>query len=304
LVFENALFLIEIAMMKKNFKLLVLPSVKNMQQVINRFSFPIELTKGTLKNIKIVFKKNKILVTHNDIDLKNFSLVWLSSSWTSRDLAYAVQLYLDEKNVPSTFVEKGTSKLTDHMIFSLNNISTPDTLFVDISILSKSLAQIKSIIGYPLIVKDIRGSRGTNSMKINSQKELLSKMELFPKHRKYILQQYIPNDYDWGIMVANGVVVSGEKSYHQEGEFLNHALHGATEVFIDKSKIPQKIKDIAVKASKKLGLIWSRADIIINKNNGKPYLMEVNRLPGITDKTSEVDGAYKFLASQINLMSK
>ena len=47
-------------MMKKNFKLLVLPSVKNMQQVINRFSFPIELTKGKLKNIKIIFKKNTI----------------------------------------------------------------------------------------------------------------------------------------------------------------------------------------------------------------------------------------------------
>ena len=288
--------------MKKNFKLLVLPSVKNMQQVIDRFSFPIELTKGKLKNIKIIFKKNKVTVTHNDIDLKKFSLVWLSSSWTSRDLAYAIQLYLDEKNVQSTHVEKGTSKLTDHMVFTLNNIPTPNTLFMDSSSLSKNLLQIREVVGYPLVVKDIKGARGLNSVKVNSQKELLSKIKSFPKHRKYILQQYIANDYDWGIMVANGKVVSGEKSYHQVGEFRNHAVHGATEVFVEKAKIPENVKNIAIKSSQKLGLIWSRADIIINKNNGKAYLMEVNRLPGITDKTSEVEGAYKFLSSQIEAM--
>jgi hypothetical protein len=41
-------------------------------------------------------------------------------------------------------------------------------------------------------------------------------------------------------------------------------------------------------------------DIIVDKNTKEPYLLEVNRFPGITSKTTEVDGGYKFLSSQIS----
>ncbi|EKD32360.1 MAG: hypothetical protein ACD_77C00116G0002, partial [uncultured bacterium] len=44
---------------------------------------------------------------------------------------------------------------------------------------------------------------------------------------------------------------------------------------------------------------WSRADIIIDKRTGLPYLLEVNRNPGITAGSDEVNGAYTYLAAQI-----
>lgn len=288
-------------MTKKNLKLLILPSVPNMQQVVDKLPFSTILTKGQFKNLAIIFKNNQATVTHKGINLRDFSFIWLCSSWGSRDLAYAVQLYLDKHKIPSTHVEKGTSKLTDHMIMALNNVPSPDTLFIGSKDIEKNLDQIKETCGYPLVIKDIRGSRGAHSLIIKDQTELLIKIKELPKHKSFLFQQYIANEYDWGIMVANGIVVSGEKSYPCQGEFRNNTCNGAQEVFVDPAEIPQSIKDIAIKNSQLLGLLWSRSDIIIDKNNQKPYVLEVNRLPGISAKTSEVEGAYKFLSSQIDL---
>lgn len=289
-------------MEEKNFKLLVIPSVHNMQQVINRFSFPITLTKGRFKNLEIIFKNGDVSVLHKGVDVREFSFVWLCSSWGSRDLAYAVQLYLDQNNISNTHVEKGTSKLTDHMVFSLNNLPSPNSLFIGHKDVEQCLEMIEKTCGFPLVIKDIRGSRGAHSVKAKTKEELIEKMKELPKHKRYLFQQYIPNEYDWGIMVANGVVVSGEKSYPCDGEFRNNACNGAKEVFVNPVDIPENIKQIAINASGTLGLLWSRTDIIIDKNTGEPYILEVNRLPGITSKTSEVEGAFAFLSSQLEAL--
>jgi glutathione synthase/RimK-type ligase-like ATP-grasp enzyme len=286
-------------MEKKEFKLLVLPSVPNMQQVVEKFPFPIALTKGQYKRLEITFLDGKVTALYNNVDLQNFSFVWLCSSWKTRDLAYALQFYLNKEGIPNTPVEKGTSKLTDHMIFALNDIPTPDTMYVSIANVEESYARIQKTCGYPLVIKDTKGSQGMHSVKVETKKDLLEKLQSLPKHNKYLFQEYIPNEYDWGVMVANGVVVSGEKSYPRAGEFRNNACNGAREVFVDVQEIPKDIKDMALKASKALGLSWSRADIIIDKKTQKPYVLEVNRLPGITAKSSEVEGAYTFLSTEM-----
>ena len=286
-------------MAKKPFELLCLPAVQNIKEVLGHFLFPINLTEGNFKELEFVFHNKGIKILYQGIDLSNFSFVWLSSFWDSRDLAYAVKLYLDKTKTSTTFAEKSTSKITDQMIFSLNNIQSPDSLFLGEEPIKDSLGQIKKVCGYPLIIKDTKGSRGLDSIYIANEEELAEKLKQFPNHRKYFFQKYIPNQYDWGVLVANGVVVSGEKSYPEVGEFRNNACNGAKEIFMDPKEIPDRIKQIAIKANRLLGLSWSRSDIIIDKNTGEPYLLEVNRMPGITPKTSEVEGAYQFLASKI-----
>lgn len=286
-------------MTEKTFRLLVIPSVGNMQQAVDQIPFSIDLTKGQFKDIEISFKDNRAIISHKGIDLREFSFVWLCSSWKTRDLAYAIHLYLDRHHVPHTAVEKGTSKLTDHFSFFFNQIPTPNTLFLGSRRIERFLDRIKDVCGYPLIIKDIKGSCGTDTVKIGTEEELLIRMKELPKHKRYLFQEYIPNQYDWGIMVVNGEVVSGEKSYPCAGEFRNNTCNGAKEVFIDRSAIPSDIKEMAIRASLALGLSWSRADILIDERSENRTMLEVNRLPGITSKTSEVDGAFKFLLSHL-----
>lgn len=276
-------------------KLLVLPTIERIDEIVQGISKDISLTKGNLQKIEFAFKNNKVKLSYRGFDLKDFSLVWLSSFWNSRDIGYAIRIYLDHFNVKHSFVEKSTSKVTDQVNFGLNNILTPNTYFVNTKDISEYIERIEDVCGYPLIIKDTKGSRGKYSAYIKNRKELISKFRELPKHRKYIFQEYIPNEYDWGVLVANGEVVSAEKSYPKDGEFRNNASNGAREVFVNIEEIPDQIKDIAIRASEVLGLSWARSDIIVDKDTNIPYLLEVNRCPGITSGSTEVKGAQQFL---------
>ena len=152
-----------------------------------------------------------------------------------------------------------------------------------------------------MIMKSTKGFGGKNAALINNKQELIETIEDRDPNFQYMFQKFIPNDYDWGIMVANDKVVSGEKSYPKCGEFRNNCSNGATEIFIDPEKIPEEIKEMALDGARALGLSWSRADIVIDKKTEQPYLLEVNRFPGITKGTTEVLGARQFLTNYLEV---
>lgn len=286
--------------MAPNTNLLVLPAVEHVEEVVKGLSSTMKFTKGSFGKLEYIFKGNNVQLLHDGIDIKNYSSVWLSSFWRSRDLSYAVKLYLDHHKVQYTFIEKATSKITDQIVFALNELLAPDTFFADMADINEHIERIEEVCGYPLIVKDTQGSRGKYSAFVENRKDLLSTYAKLPKHKKYIFQQFIPNDFDWGVLVSNGEVVSAEKSFGANEEFRNNACNGAKEKFVELKDIPEHIKKIAIKASNRLGLSWSRADIIVDKNTGVPYLLEVNRCPGITSGTTEVSGAQKFLRAHLD----
>lgn len=290
-------------MTPSSFTLLSLPSARNLDQVLRKFPFPITLTKGRYRDIEITFSQGNIEVRHQDIPTKDFSFVWLSSGWNDRDIAYALRLYFESTDTPHSFVEKNTSKITDCMAFALQGLPIPDSVFLSRSGIEMGMPTLRKVCGYPLIIKDIRGSKGKDSRYVGTEAVLLAIMDDLPKNKKFLFQRYIPNDYDWGIMVSNGVVVAGEKSYPSNGEFRNNTCNGATERFVEVIDIPIELREMAISASNLLGLSWSRADIIIDKVTGKASLLEVNRYPGITSDSNEVVGAYTFLSSHISKKS-
>lgn len=286
--------------MAKKTDLLVLPALENMDEIVKGVSGPLDVTKGSLHKVEFRFKDNKLQLLHKGKDLKEFSFVWLSSfCWRTRDLTYAIKLYLEHSETSHTYVEESTSKITDQIKFILNNILVPDTFFVHTRKISNYVEQIEEVCNYPFIIKDTKGARGKYSAFVKDRDELLEQFAELPRHRMYFFQKFISNEYDWGVLVANGKIVAAEKSYPGVGEFRNNACNGATEVFVETKDIPEQTKDIAVKAIETLGLSWARADIVVDKNTGIPYLLEVNRAPGITSGTSEVTGAQQFLKSQL-----
>ena len=282
-------------MNNKAIELLVLPSIQNIEEITR--GIPIELTKASYSSLEFRFEDSCVSILHKGRDIKTFSLVWLSSSWSSRDLATTVKLYLDNYNVPNTFVEQSTSKITDNMNFVLNGIVCPNTYYMKKSKIMNHLTDIESVCGYPMIMKDSKGHHGKNSEYIKNREELIEKISKQKPRKRYIFQKYIANDYDWGVLVANNKVVSAERSYHKNGEFRNNV--GSSEVFSNLCDVPENVKEIAIKAGKILGLTWSRSDIIIEKETNLPYLLEVNRFPGITTESSEVTGASEFIKNYL-----
>ncbi len=284
-------------------KIITLPTPKNLKNAISKLNQKHKWTTGHLKNIEICIKNKKIKISHKKTDLKSYDFVWLSSSWPSRDIAYIVKKYLEYSNIPHSFVEKAGSKLVDCMLFAINNIPLPNTFYCSKTKLKQNIKQLEDCCSYPLIIKDSKGYGGKLSQLIYNRRQFLKTTLNLPNHKKFIYQKFIPNEYDWGVLINNNQVVAAEKSYPKKGEFRNNACNGAKEVFVNTKQVPQEIKNIAIRASKVLGLEWSRSDIIVDKNTQKPYLLEVNRFPGISKGTDEVKAAHQFLSSKLKTIT-
>jgi glutathione synthase/RimK-type ligase-like ATP-grasp enzyme len=120
---------------------------------------------------------------------------------------------------------------------------------------SRSLRAEKMIASpfiFPLILKGSGGDRGTRVYKTNNLEEMeklvrdLRKSET-EEGRRYMLQEYIPNDGDFRVEVAD---------------------------------LPEEIKQLAVKAAKVCGLAVAGVDVAFRDNNfKKPIIWEVNKGP-------------------------
>ncbi|MFZ2190011.1 MAG: hypothetical protein WAV48_04485, partial [Candidatus Magasanikiibacteriota bacterium] len=144
-----------------------------------------------------------------------------------------------------------------------------------------------------------KGTFGRNSFLANDMKELKQKLFEADEKTSFIFQEYIENDYDWGVIVGNDTVLSAEKSYRKQDDttFMNHASGGATEVFVPTSEVPEKVREMAIKASHLLNLTWARSDILVDNKNGKPYILETNRSPRMTSKSTEVEAFAQYINS-------
>lgn len=275
--------------------ILILPAIENLTEIVSGLKLPLRITKGRYSNLEFIIKDNYCQLLQGGVDLKSFEYAWISSFWATRDLAYAVGLYLDYYHIAHTFIEQSSSKITDQVIFALNNLNVPNSFYIERIDIEKYITNIENTCGYPVIIKDVKGARGKNSALCNNRKELISKLALLPKHNRYQFQSYIANDYDWGVLIGNGKVLSAEKSYHCTDEFRNHHCNGAEEIFVPISEVPDNVKELALSGAKELNLTWARADILIAKDTNKAYLLEVNRMPGITLGSTEVTGARQYL---------
>lgn len=252
---------------------------------------------GSYNKLEIHFIDGGVTIFHKGVDIREYDKIWLSSMWQTRDIAYAVHLYLEANKISHTRAEQATSKVTDQMKVALAGLKTPNTWYSTKSNITNHVKNIESICKYPLVIKDTIGSRGRYASFISNVYDLVATSISLDSAKKYLYQEFIPNDYEWGVLIANGQIVSAEKSYPKVGEYRNNACNGATEVFVPVNEIPKNIQELTLKAAKVLDLDWSRVDILEDKNTGVPYILEANRYPGITTKSDEVTGAMTYLQS-------
>lgn len=283
--------------MKNKKKALIIPAISAIKEAIKSYADTYDFTLGSYKHLEIEFTEDGVQVFHKGIDLKDYDKVWLSSVWGTRDIAYAIHLYLEAYNIPNTGAEQACSKVVDQMKFALAGLRTPNTWYSSRHKLSPYLDNIEEICKYPMVIKDTMGSRGKYASYISDAEDLVTTSLSLPASKRYLVQEFVPNECEWGILVANSVIVSAEKSYPKKGEYRNNSCNGATEVFLPVEEIPKHIQELTLISAKTLDLTWCRVDILEDKNTGKPYVLEVNRFPGITSKSDEVRGVEKFLSS-------
>ncbi len=288
--------------MKKK-RILILPSLQNLKKKATEEAFGdgYEFVNIKFDLVEFLFDKNNIKILCDRTPIDEFDFVWLTSNWGTRDLSYAISLYLTEKKIPFTPVEATTSKLTDQMLFALSNITTPKTYFSRKSLHGYDIERIIQFLHFPIVVKNSKGSCGKDSHLAKNLKELKKIIENLKKGGIYIFQEFITNKYDWGILISKGEIMSAEKSFGIDGEFKNNATCGAQEVFVELDTIPQSVSKMAIKSIKALTLNWGRPDILIEETTKTPYLLEVNRHPGITIDSPEIGAGLRHIKKLISI---
>jgi len=125
----------------------------------------------------------------------------------------------------------------------------------------------------------------------------------FENNINFIFQEFIPNDFDYRILTLKDSVGSVEKRIRQnKDEHRNNHFLGAKGEYVKVENTDNNLKEISIKAAKAMKRDIAGVDIIVNKENGEIYVIEVNPFPGITwDTGYEEDALTSYFLKQSNL---
>ena len=146
----------------------------------------------------------------------------------------------------------------------------------------KSVGSVIDKFKFPVIVKASTTHQGRGVYLANSKQEIekiiKENSEISPS---FIIREFIPNDSDIRVFTVGYRAIGAMRRIPQKGEFRsNISLGGIGEKF-DLEKYPE-VKYIAEKVSEITGTEIAGVDIIINKETGKPYILEINPGPQFT----------------------
>lgn len=136
---------------------------------------------------------------------------------------------------------------------------------------------------FPVILKGSGGDRGTRVFKADNLEQLeklvrdLRKTET-DEGKRYMLQEFIPNDGDYRVLVLGDKVLGVMKrSSKNKKEFRNNYSAGGS---VEIAELPEEIKQLAVKAAKVCGLAVAGVDVAFRDfDMTKPVIWEVNKGP-------------------------
>lgn len=256
----------------------------------------------------VFVKGSGIEVKFGDCDAKDFDLIYFRRvGHLYFKLAAALALCI--KNLGIKFFDSGLSEIGPagnkfisflRLYFSGLPVITP-TFFCPKETIMQKYPQICEEIGLPLVFKHLHLQRGSGVFLIRKASQIPEILKKFPSG-DFMFQKLIDNVHEYRVLVLNGKIGAfEEKIKTDKNEFRNNVHLGALEKFIDPALIPDDIKEISIKAARALKIEVAGVDVVVDKN-GKAWLIEVNRGPGLTynEKTSpEIANFSKFLREEL-----
>lgn len=245
----------------------------------------------------------------NQRELSQYDLVFFRLWQREHERATAAAIYLQVSKVPffDTEAYNGLSltKLTDLAKLAVHHIPVPDTYFSSPKRTAKFLTS-QSLLKYPMIIKDVNGTRGGNNYLAHTKAEALQILQAQPEIN-FMLQQYIPNDCDYRFVIANYKIdLVIRRSRKTNKTHLNNTSAGAEGQSVDIGEFSEQLRLDAVKAARLHHREFCGVDVIIDKITGKHYILEVNAAPdlvvgaAIDEKVKALDVLIRAKLSEVN----
>ena len=195
--------------------------------------------------------------------------------------------------------ENCENKYTTYKVLSSENIPTPMTTVMTADDMERINKKVNAIGGdFPVVCKLLDGKKGIGVFILDSYMSLRSTLETIFKlvpNAEILMQNKIESDYDLRIHVFNKSYARQSNSKDNfeiigvmrrnkiDGDFrTNFSLGGTIEAF----ELTEDQKNLAIATAAAVKCKWCGVDMIIDKNTGENYIIEVNASPGVKGITS------------------
>ena len=141
---------------------------------------------------------------------------------------------------------------------------------------------IKDQFTFPLIIKTSSGRQGRGVFKVNTPEELKTIIsENKDDSPAFVIRQFIENDGDLRIFTVGYHAIGAMKRTPKEGDFRSNISQGGKGSSFDLSTRPG-VARIAEKLSELTRTEIAGVDIMLEKDTGKPFILEINPGPQFT----------------------
>lgn len=178
---------------------------------------------------------------------------------------------------PSAAIGASRDKLQAHQILARHRIPMPTTAFASSPHDTESLMDL--VDGAPLVVKLLQSTQGRGVVLAETRKAGEAVISAFQGlDANFLAQKFVAEaaGQDVRCFVIGKRVVASMIRIAEEGEYRSNLHRGGTAMYV---RITKEERELAVRASKALGLTVSGVDLL-RTNNG-PVVLEVNSSPGL-----------------------
>lgn len=217
--------------------------------------------------------------TRNQMDLSGYSAIVLRGTGFRQyfDVLRAISSYgkhCGVRVINDYSSLYNSSKLAQAVYFVEQELPVAQTVYVTPAVFSHS--NHVPII-FPCVMKAVFGAHGHDNYVVHSLQEAQGVYDANPGIR-FVLQNFVPNDGDLRVLIiGNELSVIGRKA--QNGNHLNNTSQGGIATLVDVATLPAAMIKDARRAASGLGMVIAGVDVIVDKETGAYYFLEVNSQP-------------------------
>ena len=238
-----------------------------------------------------VIEENSVKIVHQymDYDIADFDVVYRKRSEKMPHHAVSCSMHVRSKGkvfIDSEFnseMNANAHKLVEHMIYAQSNLPFPKTILVS-KYNMQSVLNGNFGVNFPAILKSLTGTRGEGNFLVNSPEEVIETIKQSDEDNfEFALQPFIENDSDYRFLVLGyetKVIIRRIRDTNSSSH-TNNTSRGASAELVDIEKIDTSLIELANRAAKNFHREVAGVDIMICLDDGRPYILEVNRSPQI-----------------------
>ncbi|MBP9801313.1 MAG: ATP-grasp domain-containing protein [Candidatus Moranbacteria bacterium] len=251
----------------------------------------LDFSVSNFEEIEVFIQKGDVRMNIAGVPLQKWTTVYPRKVGKYRGLAHMLAHLSIKNNIffidrfhTHTKDSSDVAKILQMFHLALNHVSIPKT-YVSATYTKKQIKNAVAYLGLPLVVKETNTSQGSGvflAKTIESLQQILQERSLTKVGREIFLQEFIPNTFEYRILVMGDKSAVAEKKIRsQDEEFRNNVHLGAKEEFISLQQVPSTVKDTAELAARVTNIQIAGIDVIEN-SSGIPIVFEVNSCPAFT----------------------